>query len=236
MQAPKICNVCGCDTYYCYRCRLNICFSTHIVDNNGHHCFYRTEISPYGGIHPSQRHLLCVECTLNTTCDITSTCVKCLRNVPFHMITPTVAIGSCLSPYDTFDTIINLHLGYNATRVDEITETPFTEGSVVGVGAGYDNWKKWVGNPSKKIIFCGIDDKDNALSIEKLDRIVALMGENPGRILFHCAMGISRSTTAAIYYLSKTLGITTREAYQLARAKRKMVCPNNGFMKLLGLV
>ncbi len=56
---------------------------------------------------------------------------------------------------------------------------------------------------------------------------------NGGKILIHCAAGISRSTTCTCVYLIKKLKITVEEAIELIQVGRKIANPNEGFMKQL---
>jgi len=60
------------------------------------------------------------------------------------------------------------------------------------------------------------------------------LAESPkNRVMVHCFMGISRSTTVVIAYLIATTKMTPREALATVRSKRPIVCPNRGFMSQL---
>jgi len=60
------------------------------------------------------------------------------------------------------------------------------------------------------------------------------LAESPNnRVLVHCLMGVSRSTTVVIAYLIATTKMTPREALDAVRAKRAFVRPNRGFMSQL---
>lgn len=54
-----------------------------------------------------------------------------------------------------------------------------------------------------------------------------------GKILVHCAAGISRSASIVIYHLMKTYKITYNDALNMLRQVRPIVNPNNGFEKQL---
>lgn len=54
-----------------------------------------------------------------------------------------------------------------------------------------------------------------------------------GRILVHCAMGISRSATIVIAYLMSRYNMNLRAAYDYVRSKRPIIAPNSLFLKLL---
>ena len=54
-----------------------------------------------------------------------------------------------------------------------------------------------------------------------------------GRILVHCAMGISRSATIVIAYLMSRYNLTLKTAYDFVKSRRSIVAPNQLFMNLL---
>lgn len=56
---------------------------------------------------------------------------------------------------------------------------------------------------------------------------------NNGKILIHCAAGISRSSTITCSYLIKKNKITYKEALEIVRNGRKISTPNSGFEKQL---
>jgi protein-tyrosine phosphatase len=54
--------------------------------------------------------------------------------------------------------------------------------------------------------------------------------DNNERVVVHCHAGISRSATAVIAYIMKTLRMTLNEAKKFVQARRHFVCPNLSFM------
>jgi hypothetical protein len=50
------------------------------------------------------------------------------------------------------------------------------------------------------------------------------------RVVVHCHAGISRSATAVIAYLMKTLKLDLEQAFKFVQSKRHVVCPNFSFM------
>lgn len=57
--------------------------------------------------------------------------------------------------------------------------------------------------------------------------------EKGGVVLVHCAAGISRSVSTAIYYLMRKYNMTYDEAYKLILKNRKIARPNAGFQRQL---
>lgn len=58
--------------------------------------------------------------------------------------------------------------------------------------------------------------------------------QNPStRVLIHCNLGISRSSTLLLAYLMKKYNATLYEAYKFLRHRRPIVCPNLGFLRQL---
>lgn len=54
----------------------------------------------------------------------------------------------------------------------------------------------------------------------------------PGKVLVHCAMGISRSATLVLAFLMICEDMSLADAIQTVRAHRG-ICPNSGFLKQL---
>lgn len=56
---------------------------------------------------------------------------------------------------------------------------------------------------------------------------------NGSRVLVHCNLGISRSSTIVIAYLMKAYNANLLEAFKFLRHRRPVICPNSGFLRLL---
>lgn len=57
--------------------------------------------------------------------------------------------------------------------------------------------------------------------------------QNGDRILVHCVMGISRSSTIILAYLMKKKGMSFSQAYQYVLSRRNIIRPNDSFFKQL---
>lgn len=55
------------------------------------------------------------------------------------------------------------------------------------------------------------------------------------KVYVHCVAGISRSATLVIAYIMKTRSMNYTEAYELVQTKRRVVDPNEGFVRQLVL-
>lgn len=88
-----------------------------------------------------------------------------------------------------------------------------------------------------KYLHLELEDKEDVLLKDRFDQAVYFMTtamENPsGRVLVHCNLGISRSTTVILAYLMKTFNATLYEAFKFLRHRRPIVCPNLGFLRQL---
>lgn len=60
----------------------------------------------------------------------------------------------------------------------------------------------------------------------------AQLGLPTGRVLVHCAMGVSRSATVVLAFLMICENMTLVEAIQTVQAHRD-ICPNSGFLRQL---
>lgn len=82
-----------------------------------------------------------------------------------------------------------------------------------------------------------MEDKEDVLLKDRLNETINFINlalENPSnRVLVHCNLGISRSTTLILAYLMKTFHATLFEAFKFLRHRRPIVCPNNGFLRQL---
>jgi protein-tyrosine phosphatase len=84
---------------------------------------------------------------------------------------------------------------------------------------------------------CAIDEpdiqKDTIYQIDMLMEKNLLNSNNQHRVLVHCAMGRSRSATMVIMYLMKKFDISMEIALRLAKTRREVVDPNEGFLRKL---
>lgn len=88
-----------------------------------------------------------------------------------------------------------------------------------------------------KYLHIELEDKEDVLLKDRFDEAIRFMNmafQNPSnRILIHCNLGISRSSTLILAYLMKTYNATLHEAYRFLRHRRPIVCPNMGFLRQL---
>eukprot|EP00055_Hartaetosiga_balthica_P003133 m.6635 g.6635 ORF g.6635 m.6635 type:complete len:274 (-) comp2625_c0_seq1:72-893(-) len=56
---------------------------------------------------------------------------------------------------------------------------------------------------------------------------------NGGRVLVHCAAGISRAATITLAYMMFSSQLTLEQAFSHLKQVRNIICPNNGFLEQL---
>ncbi|CAF0856751.1 unnamed protein product [Adineta steineri] len=82
-----------------------------------------------------------------------------------------------------------------------------------------------------------LEDMEDVLLKDRFGATIQFMEtafeNSSNRILVHCNLGISRSTTVTLAYLMKTYNATLTEAYKFVRQRRPIVCPNLGFLRQL---
>ena len=88
-----------------------------------------------------------------------------------------------------------------------------------------------------KYLHLQMEDKEDVLLKDRFTETVNFLTmalENPSnRVLVHCNLGISRSTTLILAYMMKTFHATVHEAFKFLRHRRPIVCPNIGFLRQL---
>jgi len=200
---------CGKELFRCDWCYTDMCPSLE--------CIPQYMIRGCGYVSHSKQHDTCTNCD-SITCNITGICGTCEKNHHYDMVDEHVAIGSCDSLYDKFDLVINLSYPDNGVKRDEIKH-------------GLEN--------TSYVVRCGFTDDKDGLTYEKLENVLKIITEKEKEktinLLFHCYAGVSRSSTVAIYYLSKRDGKTVKETYDLVKQKRPRIDPNPHFRKLIGL-
>ncbi|KAJ6250496.1 dual specificity protein phosphatase [Anaeramoeba flamelloides] len=77
------------------------------------------------------------------------------------------------------------------------------------------------------------DDQVNVDITKIVDKVADVINENDSKILVHCRLGISRSSTVIIYYLMKYHNLRYQEAYDWVKSCRFLIDPNPGFVKQL---
>jgi len=87
-----------------------------------------------------------------------------------------------------------------------------------------------------KIMYARLLDSDSSDISEFFDTTGRFIDEEinkGGRVLVHCAAGISRSSTLILAYLMKYRNFDLRTAFNRVKNARRVVRPNNGFFQKL---
>lgn len=91
----------------------------------------------------------------------------------------------------------------------------------------------------KRYLFINVMDHTKQDIISHFDAtnefIESALKDATNKILVHCVAGISRSASLVIAYVMKTRSMNYTEAYELVSHKRRIVDPNEGFVRQLVL-
>lgn len=200
------CSECGNKKEKCRNCFRHICMKKG--------CFYYNSDE---FIKIDKPHTFCLECGKVVVCHFKGICSKC--DIPLHMITEGIGVGSREAKYDTFDIIINLNFPENSVRVHEIKEESKGGKLILKIG-----------------IFDTVKEKIYMESLVSflLPKLVDYCRKNKEKkILFHCFSGYSRSISLATAFIAMMYNKTTWEALLMIKEKRKYVKPKDEFIKVI---
>ncbi|NXN15598.1 DS13B phosphatase, partial [Indicator maculatus] len=133
----------------------------------------------------------------------------------------------------------NLYVGDLHIARDKVQLSQMGISHVVDAAAGrfhIDTGPKFYKDLS--VDYYGVEAKDNPnfdLSIyfyPVAQYIKAALSSPRGKVLVHCAMGISRSAALVLAFLMICENVTLADAIQTVRSHRA-ICPNSGFLKQL---
>jgi len=135
----------------------------------------------------------------------------------YNWIDDNIAIGDRNSDYSNFNIIVNLDYNNNQVQHHHIDMKCLNGQHIYRVGC-YDSEQENIGEMINIIV----------------PELIQYYKKNPNlKILFHCAAGISRSSTMAISFLCMAKYYPLSKAYILAKQKRPIINPNKGFMNYL---
>lgn len=83
--------------------------------------------------------------------------------------------------------------------------------------------------PRTLIDVADVAQQDMTDAFARAAATIDLVRQQGGRVLVHCAAGVSRSSATIVYYLMTRTGVGYDEALQQVRAVRWVVRPNSGF-------
>ena len=88
-----------------------------------------------------------------------------------------------------------------------------------------------------KYLHIELEDKEDVSLKDRFDEAINFMNmtfqNSSNRMLVHCNLGISRSSTLILAYLMKIYNATLYEAYKFLRSRRPIISPNLGFLQQL---
>ncbi len=149
-----------------------------------------------------------------------------------HII-DNIYLSDCRSSinYDKYTLIVNCDYPYN--------NTPLNKKRLDIVDAISSELRSDKTETNKPVTFyllgVGIDDHDKQDLSGSFDEVVELMKNfnSKAKVLVHCRMGISRSSSFVLAYLMKYHGMRLEYALEYLKKKRPIVQPNPGFLHQL---
>jgi len=145
--------------------------------------------------------------------------------------------------------IIEVTTGLSSTDISEILPAVLYLGSAAGAGYKANLVRldiKTIINVTKVFpnLFpgcfsyhkIGIDDtlaENIKQHFSRTNEIIDACRQRGERVLVHCMMGISRSSTIVIAYLMKAENKRLKDALEFTRSRRSQVCPNGSFLNQL---
>jgi len=141
-----------------------------------------------------------------------------------------------LLPASTASEVLpRLYLTNLFTARDEAQLTSLGITHVVSVIEGAPNFPQTRSLQTLHIPLSDSSDEDILTHLPTTTSFIrkALEESPDSRVMVHCLMGISRSATVVCAYLIATMRMTSDEALVAVRAKRRIVCPNIGFLRQL---
>lgn len=118
---------------------------------------------------------------------------------------------------------------YNKDRLEEDGITHIIT-TVLGVGPMYPESFVYMNIPARDI-----ENQNMEGYFDECYKFIESGIEKGGKVLVHCAYGVSRSASIVIAYLIKKNGYTYEEAYEKVKKRRNIIEPNEGFKRQLRL-
>ncbi|PRP81021.1 hypothetical protein PROFUN_11173 [Planoprotostelium fungivorum] len=118
-----------------------------------------------------------------------------------------------------------LYLGSyeNATNLEQLNLLHITH--VLNMGDELENKYPDMFNYLK----CGLDDTSANNIAQFFEKCIEFIRNSGGRVLVHCAMGISRSSAISIAYMMRKNNWNFEKAKEFVRSQRSTIKPNDGF-------
>lgn len=136
---------------------------------------------------------------------------------------------------------------YGVTKVDEIIDNLYltsvygasreniqARGVTLLINSAQELPKQEI--PGVESVKLFLDDVSHANIQIYFDRMADKMNDHlsrGGRVLVHCMMGVSRSTSLILAYLMKYKHMSLKSAYELVSMRRPIIRPNPGFWRQL---
>ncbi|EGC38445.1 hypothetical protein DICPUDRAFT_17903, partial [Dictyostelium purpureum] len=151
-------------------------------------------------------------------------------NYPFMCNSSTIKVTGSLYPSEIIINFLYLGGTENAATKEQLQNLKITH--IVNMASELDD----VYPHTYKYYRADLDDRPKANIYRHFQPVIDFINaakREGGRVLVHCAMGISRSTTVVLAYLMKEDHLSFNDAYKFVKSKRTFVNPNHGFITQL---
>lgn len=135
----------------------------------------------------------------------------------YNWIDENIAVGDRNSDYSNFNIIVNLDFDNNGVKHHTIEMECLNGQHIYKIGC----------------LDCEKEDMENLIKTVIPEMVRYYNNNRELKILFHCAAGISRSSTMAIAFLCTAKNYSLWQALNLCKQKRPIINPNRGFMNSL---
>mmetsp|Transcript_5125 Transcript_5125/g.12277 ORF Transcript_5125/g.12277 Transcript_5125/m.12277 type:complete len:372 (-) Transcript_5125:99-1214(-) len=148
---------------------------------------------------------------------------RCIEEWDAGQITPQLFVGSVAAAQDCLHLLAHnfVHVVTTASRLQPQTD--------------------WTDEAYRKVKRTALDIEDHPLEdilrfVPKVIKVIDQVTAGEGKVLVHCASGVSRSVTCCMAWLMARQGHTSNSALELVRTSRRMAKPNFGFMQALQIL
>ena len=146
---------------------------------------------------------------------------------------PNLGLGLLTVEADVSPILDHLYLGAKAVSEDREVLDKYAIGAIVNCTMHEPCYFKDSGIRYIRVEVTDEVESDITPYLESAADFIEEACAADAKVLVHCTMGMSRSTTVVIAYLMKYRGMGLAQAIQHTKERRPVASPNTGFMRQL---